>query len=306
VRGGRRALVAQRRKPDDLVSGAAFQSTDVLDAEAVRSVVTNASQVVMAVGFAYSGRVWSMAWPRAMGNLLEACSASRVRMVFVDNLYMYGPQSVPLREDMPLTGFGVKPAVRAEITRMWKAASDAGGVKVAALRAPDFYGPGVRLSHLGDVGFGALAKGRTATLIIPPDTPHAFAYVPDIARGVITLLDAPDDAYGQSWHIPCAPLSTPRQILELGAKAIGQKLRLYSLPLWLLPVAGLVSPFLGEVAEMRFTFDRRYEVDSRKFADRFWSDATPFAIGAATTARSFQDHAPARQLGTSVSSGTQR
>jgi hypothetical protein len=141
---------------------------------------------------------------------------------------------------------------------------------------------------------------------MPPDAPHAFAYVPDIARGVVTLLDAPDDAYGQSWHIPCAPLSTPRQILELGAKAIGQKLRLYGLPLWLLPVAGLVSPFLREVVEMRFTFDRRYEVDSRKFADRFWGDATPFALGAATTARSFEDRAPARQLGTSVSSGMQR
>ena len=291
IKEGRSVLVAQRKLPPDLIAGATFQSTDVLDADAVRNVVANAAQVVVAIGFEYSGKVWKTMWPRAMSNLVEACTASRVRMVFVDNLYMYGPQSDALRENMPLTSFGVKPAVRAEITRIWKSATDAGRVKVAALRAPDFYGPRVSLSHLGDVGFGAVAKGKAAMLIIPPDTQHAFAYVPDIARGVATLLDAPDDAFGQAWHIPCAPLSTPRQILELGAKAIGQKLRLRSVPLWLLPAAGLVSPFLSEVAEMRFTFDRPYNVDSRKFAEHFWSDATPFATGAAETARSFQTRA---------------
>jgi hypothetical protein len=101
------------------------------------------------------------------------------------------------------------------------------------------------------------------------------------------LLDASDDAFGQAWHVPCAPLRTPRQILELGAAAIGRKLSIRSLPLWLLPAAGVTSPFLREVAEMRFTFDRPYDVDSRKFARRFWSDATPFEIGAPAAARSF-------------------
>jgi nucleoside-diphosphate-sugar epimerase len=239
------------------------------------------------VGFAYLGHVWKKAWPRAMTNLVEACAASRTRMVFADNLYMYGPQRQPLREDMPLTDFGVKPATRAQVTRIWIEASDAGRVRVAALRAPDFYGPRVSLSHLGDVGFGALARGKPVTLIIPPDTLHAFAYVPDIARAIVTLLDAPDDAFGQAWHVPCAPLRTPRQILALGAAAIGKPLRVRALPLWCLPVAGVVSPFLREVAEMRFTFDRPYDVDSRKFANRFWNDPTPFDAGAAATARAF-------------------
>src|ERR1700730_11032103 len=71
---------------------------------------------------------------------------------------MYGPQQEPLREDMPLADYGIKPAVSAAITRQWQTAHRAGRVKVAALRAPDFYGPEVSLSHIGDVGFGALAK----------------------------------------------------------------------------------------------------------------------------------------------------
>jgi hypothetical protein len=82
-------------------------------------------------------------------------------------------------------------------------------------------------------------------------------------------------------------LRTPRQILAVGAAAIGRKLRIRSLPLWLLPAAGFVSPFLREVAEMRFTFDRPYDVDSRKFGSRFWNDATPFEVGSPAAARSF-------------------
>ncbi len=280
--------VAQRSRPTDLPRGATFHPCDVLDAAAVRQAVDGAGQVVVAIGFPYAGEVWRASWPRAMENLINACEAAGARMVFVDNLYMYGPQRDPLREEMALTDHGVKPVVRAEITRMWMSASAAGRVRIAALRAPDFYGPGVTQSHLGEIAFGALANGKRATLIAPPDTPHDFAYVPDIARAAVTLLDAPDDAFGQAWHMPCAPTKTPREILQLGADALGVKLRITALPLWSLPIMGIGSPMMREIAEMRFQWDRPYRVDARKFADRFWSDVTPFDIGARVTALSFR------------------
>ena len=121
------------------------------------------------------------------------------------------------------------------------------------------------MSHIGEPGFGALAQGKVAMLIAPPDTPHDFAYVPDIARAVVTLLDAPDDAYNQVWNMPCAPTLTPRQILRLGAEAIGVKARVMAIPLPLLPLFGLFVPFLREVADVGFTWDRPYIVDGAKF-----------------------------------------
>jgi nucleoside-diphosphate-sugar epimerase len=287
LEAGRRVKVAQRSRPADLPAGAAFQSCDALDGAAVRAACEGATQIVVTIGLPYVGDVWKRDWPRAMENFLAACGATGARMVFVDNLYMYGPQRDSLREDMPLISYGVKPAARAQITTQWMKASAAGQARVAALRAPDFYGPGVLQSHLGEAAFAALAKGGRATLIAPPDTPHDFAYVPDIARAVVTLLDALDDAFGQAWHVPCAPIRTPREILELGAKALGVKLRIIALPLWALPVAGIVSPTLREISEMRFQWDRPYRVDASKFARRFWGDATPFETGAAATALSF-------------------
>jgi nucleoside-diphosphate-sugar epimerase len=222
-----------------------------------------------------------------MANFIAAAEATGARIIQIDNLYMYGPQKGAIREDMPLTKRGVKPAVRAEVTRMWQKASAEGRVRWAALRAPDFYGPGVDRSHLGDVGFGALAKNQTATLVMPPDVPHAFAYVPDIARAALSLLDASDDAFGQAWHVPCAPTKTPREILELGAKALGRKPRIIHVPGPLLAILGVFVTFFREVHEMRFTWNGPYHVDSSKFAARFWNDPTPFEIGARVTALAF-------------------
>ena len=50
----------------------------------------------------------------------------------------------------------------------------------------------------------------------------------------------------------------------------------------------LFVPALREIREMRFVWDRPYRVDSSRFSKRFWSDATPFEIGAPATALSFK------------------
>ena len=205
---------------------------------------------------------------------------------------MYGPQSAPLSETPPLQSYGVKPAARVVAPRIWTAASEAGRLRVAALRAPDFYGAGAAQAHLGDTAFGALARGGRALFIGSPDTPHDFAYVPDCARAVVSLLDAPDDAFDQAWHVPCAPTRTPRQILALGAAAIGVAPKAIGLPTALLGPLGLFVPALRELAEMRFQWDRPYRVDSSRFAKRFWGDATPFEVGAPATALWFRDHRP--------------
>ncbi|CAN5327303.1 SDR family oxidoreductase [soil metagenome] len=285
---GHPVVVAQRSRPATLPPGAQFRPCDVLDPASVNAACAGAGQVVLAIGLPYDSKVWARDWPIAMANTLDACEAAGARMLLIDNLYMYGPQTAPLTEDMPLSGYGAKPRTRAQVTRLWRAASDEGRVVVAALRAPDFYGPGVGLSHLGDAALGALAKGKAAMSLMPPDTPHAYAYVPDFARAAESLLDAPDSDWNQAWHVPCAPTTTPRALMNLAADALGVKLRITSIPFGLLPLMGLFVPFVREVWEMRFIFDRPYRVDASKFARRFWSDATPFEVGVPAAALSFR------------------
>lgn len=285
VARGDTVRVAQRHPPDAPVPGIAFVVCDVLEAADVRRAVEGAAQVVLAFGFPYDSRVWRTAWPLAMTNVVEACAAVGARVVFVDNLYQLGPRTEPRHEGMSLTTQGEKPAILTETTHIWMAARDR--LRVAALRCPDFYGPGVQVSHLGASAFGELAAGRRAQMYAPLDTPHDFAYAPDIARAVVTLLDAPDDAYGQAWHVPCAPTRTAREILALGAAELGRPLRVLGVPFRLLPVVALFSRMVREMLDVGFTFDRPYVVDSTRFGRRFWSDATPFEVGAPATVRAF-------------------
>ncbi len=285
---GREVVVAQRNAPAALPNGATFVSCDALDRDAVVRTARQGEQFVVTIGFAYRGDVWREVWPKAIGNFVAACEATSARMVFVDNLYMYGPQTAPLIETMPLTTYGRKPAARAVASRIWMEACAAGRARVAALRAPDFYGPGVALSYLGDASIGAMAKGKAATFVGSPDIPHDYAYVPDIGRAVATLLAAPDSAYGQAWHVPCAPTRTTREILKLAADVLDVRLRLAILPEFLLGPLGLFAPFMRERKEMSFTFDRPYRVDSSKFAKAFWSDPTPLEDGVRKTALAFR------------------
>jgi nucleoside-diphosphate-sugar epimerase len=131
---------------------------------------------------------------------------------------MYGPQTSPLAETMPLADTGWKPSARSAATRIWMSAAAAGEARIAALRAPDFYGPGVGNSYLGDTSIGKLAQGKPAVFIGSPDVLHDYAYVPDIARAATTLLAAPDSAFGRAWHVPCAPTRTTRDILSLRSR----------------------------------------------------------------------------------------
>ncbi len=123
---GRPVRVCQRSRSAALPEGVEFIACDALDTDSVTAAVAGLSQVVLAVGLPYVGAVWREAWPRVMTNFVDACAKTGARLVFFDNLYMYGPQTTPLSETTSLQPVGVKPATRVAITRLWQAASAAG------------------------------------------------------------------------------------------------------------------------------------------------------------------------------------
>ncbi len=283
-------LVAQRSAPKQLPAGVTFISCDVTDANSVAAATAGREIAICTVGFPYSARIWQRAWLATMNAMLRACEQAGARFVFADNLYMYGPVTVPLTETMPLTSYGQKPRIRAEITRLWQDAHAAGRVKVAAVRASDFYGPDVPNSILS-MGISRLVAGKAALVPYSPDHPHDQTYLPDVARTVVTLCDAPDDAYGQAWHVPNAPTQTFRELLTLAARIAGVPLRMQVLPTWLQPILGIAVPELRELIEMRFQTDRPYYVDAGKCRARFGQEPTSFEDGLAATVRFYRDAA---------------
>ncbi len=282
---GESVRVATRNLPANLPDGVQHMVCDVLNLEDVQCAVAGSAQAVLAVGFAYDSRLWKTVWPQTMTNLVEGCAGAGARLVLIDNLYQLGAKTGPRTEDMALTPTGAKSAILADISRIWQGSNSR--VRVAALRCTDFYGPGVELSHLGLSAFGEQAKGKPAQLLVPADTPHDFAYVPDIARATVILLDADDLDFGQVWNMPCAPTRTPRELLALSAATLGTRLTVWAVPLALLRPLGLFYRFAKEVADVGFTWDRPYIVDGGKFSRRFGFTPTPFEIGVPKAARTF-------------------
>jgi nucleoside-diphosphate-sugar epimerase len=109
---------------------------------------------------------------------------------------------------------------------------------VVAVRASDFYGPRVPTSVLSEFGVARLVAGKPYS----PDFPHDLTYVADFARALVTLADAPEDAYGQAWNVPNAPTRSLRQLLSLAAGIAGVSMRLHAIPAWLQPALGLFQP----------------------------------------------------------------
>lgn len=268
--------------------GGTFEAADVEDADAMRRACNGVDAVACCIGLPYDAAVWARVWPRAMSNLIEGCAASGARLVYADNLYLYGPQTRPLTEVLPLTTYGKKPRTKAEITKLWRDAHAAGKVRAVTARASDFYGPDAPTSVISTYGVARFLSGRGALVPYPADHPHDFTYVPDFACALVTLIDAPDDAYGQAWHVPNARTQTLRQVLTLAAARIGVEPKVTVLPRWLATLTGLFNKEIAEIAEMRFQWDRPYLVDSSKFAARFWRDATTFDKGLDATIASLR------------------
>jgi hypothetical protein len=55
----------------------------------------------------------------------------------------------------------------------------------------------------------------------------------------------------------------------------------------MMAVASLAVPFIRELAEMRFQWDRPHRVNADKWRTRFATEATPFTDGLAATMASF-------------------
>ena len=100
VRAGRSVrLVARNPAP---VEGASETfSADLSDPDTTTEAVSGSAVVYLLVGLKYDLDVWRALWPRIMSNAIEACKRAKARLIFFDNVYMYGKVSGAMTERTP-------------------------------------------------------------------------------------------------------------------------------------------------------------------------------------------------------------
>src|SRR5260221_9335561 len=101
------------RNPKTVV-GAETISGDVLKQEDVFEAVKGSDVVYLLVGLEYNKKVWKNSWPVIMRNTIDACKSTGARLIFFDNVYMYGRVVGLMTESTPFNPNSVKGKIRAE------------------------------------------------------------------------------------------------------------------------------------------------------------------------------------------------
>jgi nucleoside-diphosphate-sugar epimerase len=266
------------RTPAPVPVGEAM-AADLTDPEATSRAIEGSTVVYLLVGLKYDTAVWREQWPRIMDNTIEACRRAGARLVFFDNVYMYGRVTGPMTEATPYAPCSKKGEVRARIATTLMNAVEAGHITALIARSADFYGPRAANSVPNMLVLDAMAKGARASWLVNASVPHSLTFTPDAARGVATLA-ASDAAWNQVWHVPTAPdPPTGEEFVRLAAQAFGveQKYRVLSRPM--LKVAGWFTPVVRESYELLYQSEFPYVFDSTKFARAFGFSGTPYAEG---------------------------
>ncbi|WP_059051951.1 NAD-dependent epimerase/dehydratase family protein [Paenibacillus senegalimassiliensis] len=269
---GKQVRMVNRSGAAKVPAGVQVVKGDAVDRESILAACQGATVIYHCAKAPYTR--WPELFPPITEGILGAAEATGAKLVYGDNLYMYGPTDQPLKENLPERTTDGKGIVRAAMAKTLLDAHRSGKARVAIGRAPDFYGPGVLESALGARVFRAVLAGKAAGVLGNVDAPHTYIYIRDYARGLVTLGEQ-EAALGQVWHIPSAETLTTRQIVELVFTHLGQKPKISALPKPLLQMLALFGGEMREVKGTIYMFDKPFVVDHGKYAAAFGTDTTP-------------------------------
>jgi nucleoside-diphosphate-sugar epimerase len=272
--------------------GEAMVSADVSDLAQTVAAVSGSRLVFLVAGLRYEVAVWRSTWPAIMRNTIEACKRAGARLVFFDNVYMYGPVDGIMTEDTPFNPSSKKGEVRAQVATMLLEEIKAGNLSALIARSADFYGPGATTGIPNVLVFDNLARGRAAFWLVKDSVPHSFSFTPDAARSLVALAKS-DRAWNETWHLPtAAPPPTGREFIDLVAKELGVRSRRLVLTRPMIKVGGWFDSNTRELYEMLYQYNRPYVFDSTKIARAFDLHPTSYAEGIRVTAKAYRSPPP--------------
>jgi len=264
LRGHRvRAVSRSGESPE----GTEAMKADVSTPEGAKAASAGAAVVYHAAQPDYTK--WPERFPPMTDAVIEGAASARAKLVFADNLYMYGPgASQPMTEETPQKASGKKGRTRILMAGRLLEAHRSGRVRVTMGRASDYYGPRGTGTLAGETVFGAAVAGKTVRWPASLDVPHQFNYLPDMARALVTLGER-EEADGEVWHLPAAEQITGRRFMDLVSEAAGRPVKAGVTSKTMLRAVGLFSPFLRELVETSYQFEEPFAADASKFVRTF-------------------------------------
>lgn len=245
------------------VAGDAMNAADVLAAAQGCSVIVHA---VNPPGY----RRWHELVLPMIDHSIAAAQAHGATVVLPGTVYNHGPDAFPLlTEDSPQHPPTRKGAIRVALERRLQDAAEAGHIRVLIVRSGDFFGP-----RAGNNWFtqGMVKPGRPVTRVQLPARPgvgHQFAYLPDVARTMVELLQQREHlpafaAFHMAGHWDADGRQFGQAIQRAVVRHGGRAPTLQPFPWWLIRLASPLVTTLRELLEMRYLWQREVRMDNRR------------------------------------------
>ena len=226
---------------------------------------------------------WRAQMPGQTARIIAAARAHDATVIVPGNIYVYGRDmpaqltpDTPQRAENPL----------GRLRRDMESAYRDSGVATIVLRAGDYIDTRASGNWFDRVLTARLSKG-VFTYMGPWDVPHAWAFLPDLARAGVALAerraslarfeDVPFAGYGLSGAELCAALE----------RATGQKLRRKSMNWTMFRALALGWPLMCHVLEMRYLWNRPHSINGSRLQmllPEFSPTPLPAALKAAVQA----------------------
>jgi nucleoside-diphosphate-sugar epimerase len=276
------------RNPKLVPGVAEAVAADLSNFDDTLKAVSGSRVAFLVVGLKYDLKVWRELWPRIMRNAIEAAKRSNARLVFFDNVYMYGKVDGVMTEETPFRPCSRKGEIRAEIATMLLNEIKAGSLTALIARSADFYGPRVGTGIPNKLVFEKFAKRAKAMWLANDSVKHSFTFTPDAARSLVLLADA-EDAWNQTWHVPTAPdPPTGKEFIQIVANEFGMQPKYRVLTRPMIWVAGWFDTTIRELYEMLYQYEFDYVFDSTKFTKAFRFEPTSYPKGVRRTAEAYR------------------
>jgi len=242
--------------------GDAMNGRDVTSAAAGCAVIVHA---VNPPGY----RGWSELVLPMLDNSIAAAKANRATIVLPGTVYNFGSDAFPLlAETSPQQPVTRKGAIRVEMERRLLAASH-DGARVLIVRAGDFFGAKAANSWFSQ---GLVKPGKPVKTISQPGRPgvgHQWAYLPDVARTMLALLErratlAAFASFHMGGHWDADGSQMAAAIQRVVARRTGVAPRIAAFPWRLLMLASPFVTTLREMREMRYLWQVSVQLDGAR------------------------------------------
>ena len=242
------------------------------------------------MGLPYRYSTWRKLWPLIFDNTIEACKKTGTKLIFFDNVYMYGKTEGPMTEETPYDPCSRKGDLRARLATQLMSEVRKGNITAMIARSADFYGTRTGKTSIPDIlVFQKLRQAAKAQWLVNAHAPHSLTYAPDIGKALY-LLATDDSAWDQVWHLPTAasPL-TGKEFIEKAALAMSKAGNYTVLSKWMIRLGGIFDSTTKELYEMLYQYEFDYLFDSSKFENTYHFQPTSYEEGIKATANAYRN-----------------